>query len=61
MKVGGRGLLIEREMMLLDDIQHVFALNWYHDTSTIMRKAFGWKLSRIYILEVEAVPQSCIL
>jgi hypothetical protein len=25
-----------------------------------MRKAFDWKHSRIYMLEVEAVPQSCI-
>jgi hypothetical protein len=25
-----------------------------------MRKAFDWKRYRIYILEVEAVPQSCV-
>jgi hypothetical protein len=32
-----------------------------HGASTIMRKAFDWKRSRISTLEVEAVPQSCIL
>jgi hypothetical protein len=33
----------------------------YQGASTIMRKAFDWKRSRISVLEVEAVPQSCIL
>jgi hypothetical protein len=28
--------------------------------STIMCKAFDWKRSRIFMLELEAVPQSCI-
>jgi hypothetical protein len=28
--------------------------------STIKRKAFDWKRSRISMFEVEAVPQSCI-
>jgi hypothetical protein len=32
----------------------------YQGSSTIMRKAFDWKCSRISMLEVEAVPQSCI-
>jgi hypothetical protein len=32
----------------------------YQGASTIMRKAFDWKHSRISMLEVEAVPQSCI-
>jgi hypothetical protein len=32
----------------------------YQGSSTIMRKAFDWKHSRIYILETEAIPQSCI-
>jgi hypothetical protein len=36
-------------------------LGTYHGASTIMRKALGLKISRISILEVEAVPQSCIL
>jgi hypothetical protein len=33
----------------------------YQGASTIMHKAFDWKRSRISVLEVEAVPQSCIL
>jgi hypothetical protein len=32
----------------------------YQGASTIMRKAFEWKFSRISMLEVEAIPQSCI-
>jgi hypothetical protein len=32
----------------------------YQGAFTIMRKAFDWKSSRINMLEVEAVPQSCI-
>jgi hypothetical protein len=32
----------------------------YQGASTIMRKAFDWKLSRISMFEVEAVPQSFI-
>jgi hypothetical protein len=32
----------------------------YQGASTIMRKAFDWKRSRISMLEVEAVSQSCI-
>jgi hypothetical protein len=32
----------------------------YKGESTIMRKAFDWKRSRISMLEVEAVPQTCI-
>jgi hypothetical protein len=31
----------------------------YQGASTVMRKAFDWKRSRISMLEVEAVPQSC--
>jgi hypothetical protein len=33
---------------------------YYQGASTIMRKAFDWNLSKISMLEVEAVPQSCI-
>jgi hypothetical protein len=32
----------------------------YQGASTIVRKAFDWKHSRISMLEVDAVPQSCI-
>jgi hypothetical protein len=32
----------------------------YQGASSRMRKASDWKRSRISILEVEAVPQSCI-
>jgi hypothetical protein len=32
----------------------------YQRASTIMREAFDWKRSRMCMLEVEAVPQSCI-
>jgi hypothetical protein len=32
----------------------------YQHASTIMRKAFDWKRSRISLLEVEAILQSCI-
>jgi hypothetical protein len=32
----------------------------YQGASTIMRKTFDWKRSRISLSEVEAVPQSCI-
>jgi hypothetical protein len=32
----------------------------YQGASTIMPKALKWKCVRIYVLEVEAVPQSCI-
>jgi hypothetical protein len=35
-------------------------LETYQGASTIMRKAFDWNLSRISMLEVEAVPQSYI-
>jgi hypothetical protein len=34
--------------------------NMYQSASTIMCKAFDWKHSRISLLEVEAIPQSCI-
>jgi hypothetical protein len=30
----------------------------YQGASTIMRKAFDWKRSRISMLEVEAVPRA---
>jgi hypothetical protein len=33
----------------------------YQGASTIMRKAFDWTCSRMSMLEVEAVPQSCII
>jgi hypothetical protein len=33
---------------------------WYRGPSTIMRRAFDWKRSRISTLEVKAVPQSYI-
>jgi hypothetical protein len=33
----------------------------YHGASTIRRRAFDWKRSRISTLDVEAVPQSWIL
>jgi hypothetical protein len=32
----------------------------YEGASTIMRKAFNWKRSRISVLEVEAVLQHCV-
>jgi hypothetical protein len=32
----------------------------YQGVSTIMRKAFGWKRYSISMLEVEAIPHSCI-
>jgi hypothetical protein len=32
----------------------------YQGVSTIMHKAFNWKCSKMSVLEVEAVPQSCI-
>jgi hypothetical protein len=32
----------------------------FHGASTIMRRAFSWKRSRISMLDVEAVPQSWI-
>jgi hypothetical protein len=32
----------------------------YHGASTMMRKTLDWNRSRISMLEVEAVPQSCI-
>jgi hypothetical protein len=32
----------------------------HQGTFTIKRKVFDWKCSRISVLEVEAVPQSCI-
>jgi hypothetical protein len=32
----------------------------YHGASTIMPKTLDWNRSRISMLEVEAVPQSCI-
>jgi hypothetical protein len=35
-------------------------LRTYQGASTIMRKAFDWNLVRILMLEVEAVPQSCM-
>jgi hypothetical protein len=34
----------------------ITVLGTYKATSTIMRKAFNWKRSRISMLEVEAVP-----
>jgi hypothetical protein len=33
----------------------------YQGASTILRKAFNWKRSRISVLEVKALPQSCVL
>jgi hypothetical protein len=35
-------------------------LGTYHGASTMMRKTLDWNLSIISMLEVEAVPQSCI-
>jgi hypothetical protein len=35
-------------------------LGTYQGASTIMRKAFNWTISMISMLEVEAVPQSCM-
>jgi hypothetical protein len=35
-------------------------LGTYHGASTIMSKTLDWNHSRISMLEVEAVPQSCI-
>jgi hypothetical protein len=32
----------------------------YQGASTIMQKAFDWKRSRMSMLEVEVVPQSCM-
>jgi hypothetical protein len=33
----------------------------YNGASTVMRKVFDWKRSRMSMFEVEAIPQSCIL
>jgi hypothetical protein len=33
----------------------------YQGASTITHKAFYWKCSSIFMLEVEAVPQTCVL
>jgi hypothetical protein len=38
----------------------ITVLGTYQGVSTIIPKAFDWKRSRIPMLEVEAVPQSCI-
>jgi hypothetical protein len=35
-------------------------LGTYQGASTIMRKTLDWNISRISMMEVEAVPQSCI-
>jgi hypothetical protein len=35
-------------------------LGTYQGASTVMRKAFDWNLLRISMLEVEAVPHSCM-
>jgi hypothetical protein len=35
-------------------------LGTYQGASTILRKTLDWNHSRISMLEVEAVPQSCI-
>jgi hypothetical protein len=35
-------------------------LGTYHGASTMMRKTLDWNRSRILMLEVEAVPHSCI-
>jgi hypothetical protein len=39
---------------------HATVFGTYQGASTIMRKPFHWKCSRISMLEVETVPQSCI-
>jgi hypothetical protein len=44
----------------LDDGQAYNRSRGYQIAFTIMRRAFNWKRSRISMLEVEAVPQSCI-
>jgi hypothetical protein len=38
----------------------ILVLGTYQGASTIARKAFDLKRSRISMLEVEAVPQNCI-
>jgi hypothetical protein len=40
-------------------LDNVFGM--YQSVFTIMHKAFSWKRFRISMLEVEAVPQNCIL
>jgi hypothetical protein len=35
-------------------------LGTYHGASTVMRMTLDWNRSRVSMLEVEAVPQSCI-
>jgi hypothetical protein len=42
------------------EILRITIFGTYQGASTIMHKAFDWKRSRISMLEVEAVPQSCI-
>jgi hypothetical protein len=38
----------------------IIVFGTYQGASTSMRKSFDWKRSRISMLEVEAVPQSCV-
>jgi hypothetical protein len=42
------------------EIPRITVFGTYPGAATIMRKAFDWKRSRISMLEVETVPQSCI-
>jgi hypothetical protein len=39
------------------EILRITVFDTYQGASTIMRKAFDWKRSRISMLEVEAVPR----
>jgi hypothetical protein len=39
---------------------HITLFGTNQDASTIMHRSFDWKLSRISMFEMEAVPQSCI-
>jgi hypothetical protein len=39
---------------------HITIFGTYHGVSVIMRRAFDWKRSSVSILDVDAVPQSCI-
>jgi hypothetical protein len=46
--------------LVFGDPFRITVFGTYQGASTIMLKAFDWKRSRISMLEVEAVPQSCI-
>jgi hypothetical protein len=55
-----RAVAVDFFLLVFGDPLQITVFGTYQDASTIMRKAFNWKRSRISMLEVEAVPQSCI-